>query len=97
MQYTYNPWYFFGDDFNFTKAENNFAYLDQALKKFDNLQYSLFSDYLKTTNDRKIDEYEGDFLVYDEGSGDRLDTWSGFYTTKSRLKRRIRSLGKLVR
>lgn len=28
MQYTYNPWYFFGNDFNFKNASNNFNYLD---------------------------------------------------------------------
>ena len=64
------------------------------MTKFDNLHYALFSDYLKSTDDREIDKYEGDFFVYEESNG---DSWSGYYTTKSRLKRWIRSLGKLVR
>ena len=80
MQYTYNPWYFFGNDFNFTNAENNFSYLDKILPLFDNLKYSLFSDYLKTTDNKPIEEYDGDFFVYEESNG---DSWSGYFTTKS--------------
>lgn len=45
--YTYNPWYFFGSDFAFTKAENNFNYLEKTLPLYDNFKMALFSEYLE--------------------------------------------------
>ena len=59
--------------------------------------YSLFSEYLESTKnylDIKLEEYEGDFFVYTEKNG---DTWSGYFTTKPRIKNRIRNIGKYMR
>lgn len=55
MSYTYDPWYFFGNDFTFSNAESNFKYLDGVVKGFNNLQISLFSEYLKNISNYKVD------------------------------------------
>lgn len=49
MKYTYDPWHFFGEDFYFSKAEYNFEYLDGVFQKYENMGYSLFSEYLEST------------------------------------------------
>lgn len=36
MQFTYDPWYFFGNDFTFSSAEGNFVYLEKVLALYDN-------------------------------------------------------------
>lgn len=65
------------------------------MKLYDNMKYGLFTDYLKTVDRESIDGwYLEDFMVYQEGN---KDAWSGYYTTKPDLKRRIRMLGKMLR
>ena len=99
-KYTYAPWYFFGDDFNFTNAENNFSFIDQVLAFYPDFNYGLFSDYINLVNKQQKENpkillnFTEDFFVYEEGNG---DSWSGYYTTKQRMKKRIRKLGKMLR
>ena len=53
---------------------------------------SLFSEYLASIKnyDRKLQDYEGDFFVYEEDNG---YSWSGYFITKPDLKRKIRETG----
>lgn len=46
MQFTYDPWYFFGNDFTFSSAESNFWFIEKLTGIYENLKMSLFSDYL---------------------------------------------------
>ena len=65
------------------------------MELYDNMRYGTFSDYLKTIDRKNIDAwYLNDFMVYQEGN---KDAWSGYYTTKPDLKRRIRMLGRMLR
>ena len=98
--YTYSPWYFFGGDFEFSIAENNFDFIDKVLDLYPNVNYGLFSDYINLVNKQQkknpktLLQYEDDFFVYEEGQG---DSWSGYFTSKQRIKKRIRSLGIMLR
>ena len=94
LKYTFAPWYFFGDDFYFANAENNFTFADQVIEIYDNLQYSLFSDYISFVDkqiikNKNLMEFKDDFFVY--------NNWSGFYTSRPTLKLKIRDLGILLR
>ena len=98
--YTYSPWYFFGGDFEFSNAENNFEFIDKVLDLYPNVNYGLFSDYINLVNEQQkkdpktLLQFEDDFFVYEEGQG---DSWSGYFTSKQRIKKRIRSLGIMLR
>lgn len=97
MQFTYDPWYFYGNDFTFSSAEGNFWFLEKAMSLWNDTKMSLFSDYLNNIQnygDVKLREFTDDFFVYEEGNG---DSWSGYFTTKPDLKRSIRDLGHLMR
>lgn len=49
------------------------------------MRYGLFSDFINSIDDEsKMDSYEGDFFVYNDSK-----YWSGYFTSKSILKRRI--------
>lgn len=96
MQYTYEPWYFFGRDFSFKNADSNFNFIEEVMVNFEDMNISLFSDYLKGTDkfNKKLKQYNKDFFVYEEKNG---DTWSGFYSNKPHLKHAIRELHHSVR
>lgn len=47
MKFTKNPWYFFGDDFFFTKAEVNFTFAESVIEYYRDIKMSIFSEYLK--------------------------------------------------
>ena len=97
MRYTYDPWYFFGNDFTFSNADLSFTYLEKLIPTFENLKMSLFSEYLdsmKLYPDVKLETYEEDFYVLEEANG---DSWSGYFTSKPELKRKIRELGQSLR
>ena len=66
MQYTYDPWYFFGRDFAFKNADNNFDFLEEFILASPDMKMSLFSEYLHSTKryDKKLKQYTGDFFVY---------------------------------
>ena len=36
MSYTYDPWYFFGNDFTFSDAFSNFEYLEALIPTYKN-------------------------------------------------------------
>lgn len=46
MQFTYDPWYFFGNDFTFSSAEGNFWFLEKVMGLYEDTKMSLFSEYL---------------------------------------------------
>ena len=84
-----------GNDFNYPVAQNKFEFTEKVMELYDTMKYGLFSDYLKTVDRDKVEGwYLDDFMVYQEGN---QDAWSGYYTTKPDLKRRIRILGKMLR
>lgn len=53
MQFTYDPWYFFGNDFTFSSAESNFWFIEKLTGIYDNLKMSLFSEYLNNIKNYK--------------------------------------------
>lgn len=56
---------------------------------------SVFSDYLKEfKGDENLLEFKDDLFPLENG---RDKIWTGFYTSKPRLKRKIRYLGKFMR
>ena len=99
LKYTFAPWYFFGDDFYFANAENNFSFADQVIRIYDDLRYSLFSDYVafvekEVLKNKNLAKFKEDFFVYTQNDG---SAWSGFYTSRPTLKLKIRDLGILLR
>lgn len=97
----YDNSFLVGDDFNFSKAESRFDFLDFVVKNNKNTEYMTFSDYAdsfdKNVKPGDLKVFEDDFFVYNEGGKDIGDSWSGYFTTKPRLKYRIRKIGKFLR
>ena len=97
MQYSYDPWYFMGDDFKYKEAQINFKFLSEILPELENAKLSLFTDYLNRIESypkKDLKSFKDDLFVYEESNG---DSWSGYYTTKPRLKRNIRQVGNILR
>lgn len=89
-----------GDDFQWMEPEGRFAYIHDMVQKSPQLEFrvALFSEYIRAFENSQLKElpqYSGDFLVYNDLADYKF--WSGFYTSKSRLKRKIREVGKLLR
>lgn len=53
LMYTFDEWYFYGDDFFFTDAENNFSFADKVINDYETLNYGLFSEYLQRIDESK--------------------------------------------
>lgn len=95
INFPFAQWYLHGDDFNYSIAQNKFEFTEKVMQLYDHMNYGLFTDYLKTVDRENINTmYLTDFMVYQEENG---DAWSGYYTTKPVLKRRIRNLGRMIR
>jgi hypothetical protein len=87
-----------GEDFAFSNAENSFTYYDKVLENYDDIKYSLWSEYLLEVETENVysSEFEGDFFPYIEGKPSR-DVWTGYFITKPRLKFKIARLGRILR
>ena len=99
--YKFNNAFLVGDDFNFSKAESRFEFLDFVISKNGNSGYATALDYTNDfdANSQKNDlmVFEDDMFVFKEGSLAAPDAWSGYFTTKPRLKYKIRRIGKILR
>ena len=88
-----------GDDFKYQNAENIFKFLDFALSKNPNVHYLTIPEFSKHF-EKEVDVselpiFKDDFFPYVEPSSG--DIWTGYFTTKPRLKIKIREIGKAIR
>jgi len=88
----------FGDDFKFMNAEKQFSNMEQLIDYINqqratwnvNIKFSTVSEYFDSVFQSKTQftEYRGDFYPY----ADNEDSyWTGYYTTRPKLKRLTRS------
>ena len=85
-----------GCDFAWSKASDRFKFTDYVIEKDGTSAYSLWSDYRKAFESQvgELKPFFGDFFVYEEGNS---DSWSGYFTTKPRLKFKNKDTGKVLR
>ena len=99
--YKYNNFFTIGGDFHFKTAEQRFRFLDHVIELNQDSSYATFKDFReefeKNYIESKLNIFEDDFFVYQEGSKEDGDSWSGYFTTKPRLKRRIKRAGLMIR
>jgi hypothetical protein len=98
-RYVWDQYYLIGGDFHFENAAARFEYLDKVIAQYPEMQYALPSDYWKSFEQKhtNLDSFSSDLFVYQEGSMDSRIAWSGFFTSKPRLKYKIRQVGKNLR
>lgn len=98
-RYVYDQYYLIGGDFHYENSASRFEYLDKVLAQYSEMKYALLSDYLKTFDQKKknLSGFSNDLFVYQEGPVEHRLAWSGFFTSKPRLKYKIRQLGKTLR
>lgn len=96
--YRYDTMVLVGCDFDWETPKSRFKFLDLLIdnNKDLNYRYSLFSEYLRSfeSEAKNLEVFEEDFFVYVEKSE---ETWSGYFTTKPRLKLKIKNTGNAVR
>lgn len=103
--YHYNPFYLIGGDFYFNDAQRRFECLDGILRQFPDVFYATFNDYVRDfeSSPKELHTIQEDLFPYAnryfmEGSGIKhKNFWTGYFTSKPRIKHRIRRLGKLIR
>jgi alpha-mannosidase II len=85
----------FGDDFKFQRAEHQFSNMDKLISEINKgnygmkIQYATLSEYFDAVFAAKVNFplYKGDFFPYADNSD---SYWTGYYTTRPRLKGLIR-------
>lgn len=99
MRFRYDSFYLIGGDFNWVDAKSRFEFLDLVMHEFPTIRYSLLSEYIQSFDSqaKSLPFYEGDFFVYTENTKTGHDSWSGYFTTKPRLKYKVRRIGKIYR
>jgi hypothetical protein len=103
--FRYNAFSLIGGDFHFQNAEPKFRFLDHIMSLYPNVNYATFNDYVKDFDSSPKDlhtitedlfPYGNDLVTLQNGEKVKK-IWTGYFSTKPRIKHRVRRLGKLLR